>query len=418
MLLVAPMARVDIGRNVVQIVFPSVRSFHLFGFVHTMGYGSSFFVDVRGSMKFLSRLTLAVAVFAVVGYGLLQIQAQQPPKIDGPMLPPVVTKEPELSVEEATNVVVYEKVNRSVVNITTKGANFDDAFQPVSRTGSGSGSVLNKQGHILTNAHVIEDATALSVNLFDGSTYPAKVVGADPNNDIAVLKIDAPAEKLIPIAWGDSGKLVVGMRVFAIGNPFGLERTLTTGIISSLNRTLKSENNRVIRGIVQTDAAINPGNSGGPLLNRRGEMIGMNTAIVGRANQSSGIGLAVPANTVRRVVEELMTNGRVIRPDLGIESVFQSAQGLLVGRLTADGPAEKAGLQGPQVKLVQRGNATYRAIDRSKADLIIAADGKPVKTLDDLFTIVEAHKPGETTELTVIRNGMKVNVKVVLGESR
>ena len=376
-------------------------------------------------MNTISRLLVAAGLFAVAGMGIYRMnpvgaQPAAPPVVrpDAALLPAVNPREPELSPEESTSVIVYEKVNRSVVNITTKGAVVDDfGFVGGSRTGSGSGSILSKQGHILTNHHVIDDANSLVVNLFDGSSYPAKVIGSDPHNDVAVLKIDAPAEKLMPISWSDSNKLVVGMRVFAIGNPFGLERTLTTGIISSLNRNLKSENNRVIRGVIQTDAAINPGNSGGPLLNRRGEMIGMNTAIVGRANQSSGIGLAVPANTVRRIVEELIKNGRVVRPDLGIESVFQSNQGLLVGRITPDGPAEKAGILGPQVRLVQRGTATYRQIDRSKADLIIAADGKPVRTLDDLLTIVESHKPGEEVTLSVLRAGAKLSVKVRLVEA-
>ena len=374
-------------------------------------------------MKTVSRLLLAAGMFAVAGAGLyrgLPLAAQPGAgKVELPLLAPVNTKEPEFSPEESTNIVVYEKVNRSVVNITNKAANPDDIFGGgATRTGSGSGSVLSKQGHILTNYHVVEEADTLSVNLFDGSSYPAKVVGADPNNDVAVVKIEAPAEKLFPIGWGDSNKLLVGMNVYAIGNPFGMDRTLTTGIISSLNRTLKSENNRVIRGVIQTDAAINPGNSGGPLLNRRGEMIAMNTAIVGRANQSSGIGLAVPANTVRRVVEELIKHGRVIRADAGIESVFQSPQGLLVGRLTADGPAEQAGLKGPLLRTVQRNGVASRQIDRSKADLIVAADSKPVRTLDDLLTVVESHKPGEDVTLFILRAGAKLTVTVKLVEAK
>lgn len=375
-------------------------------------------------MKTISRLLVATGLFAVAGAAFYlgsRVEAQPGairPDAQPALLPPVDNREPELSPDESTNVVVYEKVNRSVVNITSKGAIIDDiGFIGGTRTGSGSGSVLSKQGHILTNHHVIEDASSLVVNLFDGSSYPAKIIGADPNNDVAVLKIEAPAEKLFPISWAESNKLLVGMKVYAIGNPFGLERTLTTGIISSLNRNLKSENNRTIRGVIQTDAAINPGNSGGPLLNRRGEMIGMNTAIVGRANQSSGIGLAVPANTVRRVVEELIKNGRIVRADLGIESVFQSNQGLLVGRITPEGPADKAGLLGPQVRLVQRGASTFRQIDRSKADLIVAADGKQVRTLDELLTIVESHKPGEEMTLGVIRSGAKLNLKVKLVEA-
>jgi S1-C subfamily serine protease len=285
------------------------------------------------------------------------------------------------------------------------------------REGSGSGSVLDKQGHVLTNYHVIEDARQIAVTLFDGASHPARLVGADPNNDLAVLRIEVDPELLVPLGWGDSSKLLVGMRVFAIGNPFGLERTLTTGIVSSLNRSLRSENNRKIRGVIQTDAAINPGNSGGPLLNRRGELVGITTAIVSRAGQSSGIGLAIPANTARRVVDELIRHGRVIRPDCGIFSVYETERGVLIARLDPEGPAARAGLQGPQEKVVRRGGFVYRSIDRSKADLIVAVDGRPVKTLDDLLSHVESKKPGDSVVLRVLREGRRMEVTVELEET-
>jgi S1-C subfamily serine protease len=324
----------------------------------------------------------------------------------------------DLSPEEQTNVAVYQKVNRSVVNITTRSVQPDDFLLfAIPHEGAGSGSVLDKQGHILTNYHVIEDAHAMAVTLFDGSTHPAKVVGSDPTNDLAVLHIDAPADKLIPIAWGDSTKLLVGMRVFAIGNPFGLERTLTTGIVSSLNRSLRSSNNRLIRGIIQTDAAINPGNSGGPLLNRYGEMIGITSAIIGNAGQSSGVGLAIPSSTAHRVVDELIQHGCIVRADCGIFSVYETDGGLLVGRLLPNGPAQAAGLRGPQVKVVQRGAMIFKTVDRSKADLIVAVDGKPVETLDDLLSYVESRKPGDQVTLTVVRDGNKVPVPIVLEQS-
>jgi S1-C subfamily serine protease len=332
---------------------------------------------------------------------------------------PTVPLPPDITPEERDNIQVYQHANRSVVNITTRGVQLDDFLQwATPREGTGSGSVLDKQGHILTNFHVIEEAQRVDVTLCDGSTHPAKLVGTDPNNDLAVLHISAPAEKLQPIPWGDSNQLLVGMRVFAIGNPFGLERTLTTGIVSSLNRSLRSENNRQIRGVIQTDAAINPGNSGGPLLNRRGELIGITTAIVGRAGQSSGVGLAIPSSTARRVVDELIRYGHVIRPDCGIFNVYEVDGGLLVARLEPDGPAEHAGLQGPQINVVQRGAIIYRNLDRSKADLIVAADGKTVKTLDDLFSYVESKKPGDTVKLTVYREGRKLEVPVELEEAK
>jgi S1-C subfamily serine protease len=326
---------------------------------------------------------------------------------------------PDISPEEQTNVYVYQRANRGVVNVTTRSVQVDDFLLLSSpREGSGSGSVLDQQGHILTNYHVIEDARQVHVTLFDSSTYAAQLVGSDPNNDLAVLRIKAPPDKLFPLPWGDSAKLQVGLRVFAIGNPFGLERTLTTGIVSSLNRSLRSENNRMIRGIIQTDAAINPGNSGGPLLNRRGELVGITTAIVGRAGQSSGVGLAIPANPARRIVDELIRFGRVIRPDCGIFSVYELEKGLLIGRLVPDGPADRAGLRGPQIGVARRGGYEYRWVDRSKADLVIAVDGRHVNTLDDLLSYVESKKVGEHVVMTILREGKKLDVDVELEQAR
>jgi S1-C subfamily serine protease len=324
----------------------------------------------------------------------------------------------DLTPEEQIAVGVYQNVNRSVVHITSRGMAVDDwGVQSEAREGSGSGSVLDKKGHILTNYHVVEDARRVDVLLFDGSSHEARVVGTDPNNDLAVLQIDAPADKLIPISWGDSNQLLVGMRVHAIGNPFGLDRTLTTGIVSSLNRSLRTDNRRLIRGIIQTDAAINPGNSGGPLLDRNGALIGITTAIIGKAGQSSGIGLAIPSNTARRVVEELIRHGRVVRGDSGIVSVYQSDRGLLISRLEPDGPAAKAGLHGPQVRIVQRNGNSYRVLDRSKADLIVGVDGQPVTNLDDLLAAVDSKKPGEKVTFRIIREGETIEVPVVLAES-
>ncbi len=324
----------------------------------------------------------------------------------------------DLSAEEQTNVHVYQRVNRSVVNITTQSVEVDDFLllaRP--REGSGSGSILDKKGHILTNNHVVDKARHIAVTLYEGSVYEAELVGADPNNDLAVLKIDVPPEKLVPIAWGNSNDLLVGLRVFAIGNPFGLERTLTTGIISSLNRSLRAKNNRLIRGIIQTDAAINPGNSGGPLLNRQGEMVGITTAIIGNAGQNSGIGLAVPANTAKRVVKELIQFGRVIRPDSGIFSVYELEEGLLIARLTPNGPAEKAGLRGPQIVVVRRNGFVIRGLDRSKADLIVGVDGKKVRSFDDFLSYVESKQPGDQIRVSILREGEKMEIKMTLETS-
>jgi S1-C subfamily serine protease len=366
------------------------------------------------------QLALLVAAVAVT-YALAQVRPPPTAPVEPvPIAPsPPRPEEPELTADEADNVRVYRQVNRGVVNITTRAAQAEDLLPTgVPREGTGSGIVLDRKGHVLTNYHVIEDARQTVITLFDSSTYDAKLIGADANNDLAVLEVPAPPEKLFPIAWGDSSKLLVGMRVFALGNPFGLERTLTTGIVSSLNRSLRSENSRLIRGIIQTDAAINPGNSGGPLLNRKGEMIGVTSAIVSRSGTSSGVGLAVPANTARRVVEELLRYGKVIRADCGIFSVYEAEQGLLIARLAPGGAAEKAGLRGPRRVTVRRDGVFSQGIDRAAADLVLAVDGKPVRTLEDLLTEVEKKRPGERAVFGILREGEKRDVAVELEQAR
>jgi S1-C subfamily serine protease len=320
-----------------------------------------------------------------------------------------------LAPDEIDNVRIYQIANRGVVNITSRGTQQDDFFIfEIPREGTGSGAVIDKQGHIVTNYHVVEDARQVVVNLYDSSSYPAEVVGVDPNNELAVIKINAPEEKLFPIPWGDSSKLLVGLRVYALGNPFGLERTLTLGIVSSLNRTLKTESRRTIKGVIQTDAAINPGNSGGPLLNRRGEMVGINTAIVTRAGQSAGIGLAVPSNTARRIVADLVRFGRVHRPDLGINAVYETERGLLIAQLAPNGPATAAGLRGPQEVNERRNGYILRGLDRTKADFIVGIDGRRVKNFDDLLSYIESKKPGDTVQITIIREGRRQQVPVQL----
>lgn len=326
----------------------------------------------------------------------------------------------ELTPEERVNVTVYEKANRSVVNIMTESVEVDRFFF-MERTseGEGSGTVIDRDGHLLTNFHVVDGAREIQVTLYNGKTFDARVVGLDPDTDVAVLKIDAPAENLFPVGFGSSTSLRVGQRVFAIGNPFGLERTLSTGIISSLNRSLpRRQRGGTIKSIIQIDAAINPGSSGGPLLDSRGRMIGMNTAIASKTGESAGVGFAIPVNTIARVVPQLIANGRVRRPNIGITRAFQTERGLLIGTLVPGGAAERAGLQG--LKVVQRrkrqGPFTYQyeTIDRSAADLIVAADGQPVRTGDDLLTIIEGKKPGDQVVVTVVRGEQKRNVTVRL----
>ncbi len=332
--------------------------------------------------------------------------------------PPV---DDELTPDERVNVSVYENVNRSVVNITTKVGRPDTFFfslEPAAE-GAGSGSVLDREGHVLTNYHVIEGAQEIRVTLFDGETYDAGLMGYDPVYDIAVLKIDAPADTLFPVQFGNSNNLRVGQKVFAIGNPFGLERTMTVGIISSLNRSLPSRSARVMKSIIQIDAALNQGNSGGPLLDSRGRLIGMNTAIASRTGENTGVGFAIPVNNIQRVVPQLIRNGRVIRPDIGITRVYQIEEGLVIATLAAGGPAEQAGLRGFRLIRQQRRRGPFvyeeTQIDRSNADLIIAIDGQRVRTADDLLSAIESKRPGDTVTLTVIREAREIQVPVTLG---
>ncbi|MCI0361233.1 MAG: trypsin-like peptidase domain-containing protein [Planctomycetaceae bacterium] len=323
----------------------------------------------------------------------------------------------EFTPEERTNIVVYERANRSVVHITTRATQRELLFD-VPAEGTGSGSVLDKGGHILTNYHVVEGATEIRVTLANGETFDAGLVGYDPPTDMAVLKVNAPAEMLAPIQLGDSSRLRVGQLVFAIGNPFGLERTMTTGIISSLNRSLPTRSGRTMKSIIQIDAALNRGNSGGPLIDSRGRLIGMNTAIASSTGENTGVGFAIPADTIKRVVAQLIESGKVIRPETGISRVFQSEQGLVIATLVPGSPADLAGLRGFKVvrETKRRGPFTYeeRRIDRSQADIIVAVDGEKVTTADSFLTLIERHRPGDRAVLTVFRESELVEVTVTL----
>jgi S1-C subfamily serine protease len=326
----------------------------------------------------------------------------------------------EFTAEERVNIWVYEQVNRAVVNITTRGYQGERFLLiEVPSDGEGSGVVVDRQGHILTNFHVVDGARQIQVTLFDGNTYDARLVGQDPATDVAVLKIDAPPAALFPAVFGNSTQLHVGQRVFAIGNPFGLERTLSTGIISSLNRSLPSRRaGRSLKSIIQIDAAINPGNSGGPLLDSHARMIGMNTAIASKTGESTGVGFAIPVSTIARVVPQLIHEGRVRRPETGIVRVYQTDQGLLVHTLAPGGPAERAGLHGPRVVRQQKRQGPfvyeYQTVDRSAADLIVGVDGKPVKTADDFLDAIESRRPGEQVTISVVRGGQHRQVPLVL----
>ncbi|QDV28376.1 Periplasmic pH-dependent serine endoprotease DegQ precursor [Planctopirus ephydatiae] len=320
-----------------------------------------------------------------------------------------------LTPEEAVNIAVYQAANRSVVNITTKAVQSGRfSLLELQSEGSGSGSIIDKAGHVLTNNHVVEGATQISVTLYSGESFDATIVGADPVNDIAILKLEAPEDQLYPVEFGDSRKLRAGMRVFALGNPFGLERTLTTGIISNLNRSLQIHGNRTIRSIIQIDAAINPGNSGGPLLDAHGKLIGINTAIATTSGQSAGVGFAIPVNLVTRVVPQLLAYGKVVRPEVGITKVFETEKGLLIAQMKPGGPAERAGLRGPKVVRARRGPFISESIDRAAADRIMAVDGRKISTADDFLGYVEDKKPGDVVRLTIVRDGQEIEVPLTL----
>jgi S1-C subfamily serine protease len=322
-----------------------------------------------------------------------------------------------LSMDEQVNVGVYSAVNRSVVNITT--ADGVGMFGGEMETGSGSGFLIDEQGHVLTNYHVVEGAEALQVTLHDGTTQEAEVVGVDPSNDVAVLRIGrVDASVATPLEMGDSAGLVVGQKVLAVGNPFGLERTLTTGIISALDRSMRAKNGRQIKGIIQTDAAINPGNSGGPLLDSQGRVIGMTTAIISQVGQSAGIGFAIPVGAIKRILGSLIENGRVIRADLGVRRILTTDEGLVVLEISEGGAAERAGLRAMQMRVERVGPYRVRRPDLRTADRILEVDGKRVRNVDDLLTAVEEHAPGDTARITVERDGERVEVPVRLDESR
>ncbi|MDO4575528.1 MAG: trypsin-like peptidase domain-containing protein [Planctomycetia bacterium] len=326
----------------------------------------------------------------------------------------------DLTPEEKNNIRIYENACRSVVNISTQ-IRREFFFQEAIEQGEGSGVVIDKAGHVLTNFHVVAGASEVEVTLFNGNTYSAKVIGGDPANDSAVLRVSAPEDELYPCVFGNSSRLKVGQKVYAIGNPFGLEQTLTTGVISSLNRQLPSQRqNRTIKQVIQIDAAINPGNSGGPLLDSYGEVIGMNTAIATRSGGSHGVGFAIPVNTLTRILPQLIQHGRVLRPNLGIEQVMETDEGLLITRVQPGGPAAEAGLAAPKIITQRRSRGSsvyiYRTVDRDSAQVVTAVNGQAVHTVDDLLSVVESYKPGEVVRLTLLQAGQKREVSVRLAQ--
>ncbi|HEY5176342.1 MAG TPA: trypsin-like peptidase domain-containing protein [Terriglobales bacterium] len=329
---------------------------------------------------------------------------------------------PTLDSEEQNNIEVYRKAIPSVVNITSKTVAYDFFYGPVPQEGQGSGFIIDKAGHILTNYHVVGDSAQVEVTLHNKKTYKATVIGRDRGHDLAVIKIEAPG--VVPAVLGDSKNLQVGQKTFAIGNPFGLAGTMTRGIISSL-RPIRSPEGSYIEEAIQTDAAINPGNSGGPLLNSHGEVIGINSLIAtGGSNQSAGIGFAIPINVAKAVLNDLITLGTVRRPTLGITTLpigpelaqemgLPADYGILIVRTLPGGAAEQAGLRGGNQR-AYLGNAPIMI----GGDLIVAIDGDSIGDPQDLANAMNKHRAGDTVTVTIYRSKRKMDVKVVLGEAR
>lgn len=339
---------------------------------------------------------------------------------------PVANGQVSYTQDETENINVYRNYNEAVVNINTKVTSYDWFWDPyVTDGGSGSGSIIDKRGYILTNVHVISGATKIYVSLYDGSQYEATVVGTDIDSDLAVIKFDPPEGiTLKTISFGDSTKLLVGQKVIAIGNPFGMERTMTTGIVSGLGRPIQNSNNRIIRNMIQTDAAINPGNSGGPLLDTNGRMVGINTMIMSSSGSSSGVGFAVPSEIAVRVVNDLLKYGKVQRGVIDATIVqltnriaqyagLDIATGMLVSEVEEGSNAESAGLKGG-TKAVYYGSRN--TILYLGGDVITKIDGISITSLAEYYSALESKKPGDVVNVVVRRNKKDVTLKITLSE--
>ena len=369
-------------------------------------------------------IALLAAVFAVAGVTVFnQFSSRLQPLIQAENTGTTFNtstqsgiSDPQTVSDEQNNIEVYRTMSPGVAFIKTTSIDQDYFGNEQEGRGSGSGSVIDTNGHILTNNHVIQDAQKLSVNLGGEKVYPAKLVGADPDTDLAVIKIEAPAGALTVIPFADSNQLVIGQKVLAIGNPFGLDRTLTTGVISGLQRPIRARNGRPIEGAVQTDASINPGNSGGPLLDSHGRMIGINSQILSPAGGSVGVGFAVPVNIAKRVVPQLIQFGEVRRPKLGVNALSveqlraQGLQlpiesGLFIRSVVPGGSAAQAGIRG--LSQNASGDIVY-------GDIITTVDGEKMSELDDLYRVLDRKQIGETAQVEIFRDGRRSTLQVRL----
>lgn len=325
------------------------------------------------------------------------------------------------SAQEMRNIAIYEEANRSVVHITTVSLSLNSFLEVLPVQGTGSGIIISEDGYILTNAHVVQDAAQLNISLHDGTNHDARLVGIDQENDLAVVKIDLPDDLILdPITFGTAKTLRVGQQVVAIGNPFGYDRTMTIGTVSGLGRPVRTDSNTVINGMIQTDAAINPGNSGGPLLNSKGEMVGINTSIYSTTGGSQGIGFAVPVDTAVSVIPDLIQYGKVMRGWLDITMVqldpsivayadLPVTSGLLVSQVRPGGKAEKGGLRGGTQRVQYGSSIIYLG-----GDVIIAVDGESIHEYADLYSALIDTRPGETVEVIVIRDGVRKVLEIEL----
>lgn len=337
-------------------------------------------------------------------------------------LPPAAARDAGLTEDESINVRIYRQASAAVANVLTKATEYDFFLDPVPVEGAGSGFIIDPRGYILTNYHVVEGAQSIEVVLGDQSRHAAKYIGADQRNDVALIKIDPKGKQLTSLKLGDSNTLQVGQKVLAIGNPFGFQSTLTTGVISALGRTVRTSQSTAIEEAIQTDAAINRGNSGGPLIDSRGEVIGINSAIYTPTGATAGIGFAIPINTAKSIANDLIASGRVHRAFLGIQTIpiagglaealdLPVQEGLLVEVANKGGPAAAAGIHGGD-RVVLAGLRQFYI----GGDVIVAIDGQKVADQFDLNLILNHHRPGDTVNVTVYRGGKKMDIPVKLGE--
>jgi len=373
----------------------------------------------RRSSSLLGSLLITLVLLTVTLNGLLIYAGslQSPRGTGGDAPPRAVTPRGELDGEEKGNIDLFKSVSPSVVHVTNMSMRRDGFslnLQEVPR-GTGTGFVWDADGNIVTNYHVVDGASKVRVVLADQSSYDSEQVWGFPDKDLAVVRINAPREKLKPIAVGTSHNLQVGQKAIAIGNPFGLDQTFTTGVVSALDREIHSANGRAIRGVVQTSAPINPGNSGGPLLDSAGRLIGVNTAILSPSGTFAGIGFAIPVDEVNRVVPQLIVHGKVVRPRLGVQIAedqlvrrMHITEGALILQVVPEGPARKANLHGTGFD--EDGG-------RVLGDIIVAVDGKPVRSANDLYAVLEDYKPGDTVTVTFARNGQRQDTKATLDVS-